>query len=471
MDISDEQFFNYVNNLANLKISDIFSAKWFDYHKSIVYINAYLHSNKDMLEIIDDPRINAVVMQFEILLRELITFYFIRFLKSDENKKCNNVLSLQENTSENEFKSTKKNYDSNNFNEITNYIAFYHEMIILNIFELILFSEYVYDKIDSYIINLFAYIYTNLVSFLKTNSSEYFSKPMKELSISELLKEENDKTHNIDKLKIYVNIINTLRNLTDRIHLLNNTVVNKIVDYDILLIIVHLMEKKPWKHNNYIFENNEWVKNEDNILATTEKQLWLILYTLILNRTCQEKYEMTNYRRNNILKLRKYMNENLYEQLPPLKTLHTFIEHLYISKSVFPENKSSYLIIDMVPEIFDEIKNYIFTNKEQVLDWLKNVTIGREVLGSISDVYLSIYEFNQQICKNNSCLTKENTILNKNSKEDSKKKNTQNESYLCNNCKEEAELQCSQCKQVYYCSKDCQMKDWFNHRKVCSSAI
>ncbi|EAA17636.1 hypothetical protein [Plasmodium yoelii yoelii] len=66
-------------------------------------------------------------------------------------------------------------------------------------------------------------------------------------------------------------------------------------------------------------------------MATVEKQVW---------------YEMTNYRRNNILKLRKYMNENLYEQLPPMKTLHTFIE---------------------------------------------------EVLGSISEVYLSVYEFDHQI--------------------------------------------------------------------------
>ncbi|WBY54492.1 MYND-type zinc finger protein [Plasmodium yoelii yoelii] len=106
---------------------------------------------------------------------------------------------------------------------------------------------------------------------------------------------------------------------------------------------------------------------------------------------------MTNYRRNNILKLRKYMNENLYEQLPPMKTLHTFIEHLYISKSVFPENKNSYLIIDVVPEIFDEIKNDILKNKKQVLSMLNNITISKEVLGSISEVYLSVYEFDHQI--------------------------------------------------------------------------
>ncbi|SBT79839.1 MYND finger protein, putative [Plasmodium malariae] len=454
MDIKDMEFFNYVNNLRGVELSGLFSTEWFELHKNIVLINVYLHSNSDIIDSIEDKRMNALVMRFETLLRELITTYFIRFLNSNEKSKSNKEsLSFEE---KEELQNEKSNL--------------YHELTILNIFEFILFSDYIYEKIDSCMINFFAYIYSNLVSFLKTNSEEYFVKPINELSISEILKEENDKTRNIDKLKIYMNVINNLRNITDRIHLLNNTVVNKIVDYDILLILVPLLEKRPWRHENYVFEKNEWVKTEDNTLAATEKQLWLILYTLILNRTCQEKYEMTNYRRNNILKLRKYMNESLHEQLPPMKTLHTFIEHLYISKSVFPENKNSYLIIDVVPEIFDEIKSDMLKNKKKIISLLNNITIEKDVLRNISDMYLSIYEVDQQI----------NTKNNRNSKEkDEQEKKTEcnegeeaifDDLYLCNICKENAELQCSQCKRIYYCSKECQMKDWFNHREVCSSA-
>ncbi|SBS94830.1 MYND finger protein [Plasmodium malariae] len=189
--------------------------KWFELHKNIVLINVYLHSNSDIIDSIEDKRMNALVMRFETLLRELITTYFIRFLNSNEKSKSNKEsLSFEE---KEELQNEKSNL--------------YHELTILNIFEFILFSDYIYEKIDSCMINFFAYIYSNLVSFLKTNSEEYFVKPINELSISEILKEENDKTCNIDKLKIYMNVINNLRNITDRIHLLNNTVVNKIVDY------------------------------------------------------------------------------------------------------------------------------------------------------------------------------------------------------------------------------------------------
>ncbi|SCP05191.1 MYND finger protein, putative [Plasmodium ovale] len=469
MDINDVEFFSYVKNLKNVKVQDLFSKEWFDYHKSIVFINAYLHSNNEIIDIVEDERMNAVVTKFESLLRELITTYFVRFITAEEKHKSskNHFLECKMEKVENKKNGeNKEKEDPCSHGRISSYISLYHEITILNIFEFILLSDYVYEKIDSHMINLFAYIYSNLVSFLKTNSGEYFVKPMNEMSISEMLKEENDKTHNIDKLKIYINVINALRNITDRIHLLNNTVVNKIVDYDILLILIPLIEKKPWKHEDYIFEKNEWVKNEDSILATTEKQLWLILYTLILNRAFQEKYEMTNYRRNNILKLRKYMNESLYEQLPPMKTLHTFIEHLYISKSIFPENKNSYLIIDVVPEIFDEIKSDMLKNKRQVLSILSSITIEKDILGSISDVYLSIYEFDQQI--KNKSTSKGKCEQDKNSKQENGKEAAVDENYICNNCKENAELQCSQCKQTYYCSKECQMKDWFNHREICS---
>ncbi|EUD66338.1 hypothetical protein C922_03254 [Plasmodium inui San Antonio 1] len=476
MDITDVDFFTHVGGLRSGGVLDIYSKGWFDCHKRLVSINLYLHGNSDIMDTIGDERMDALLGKFETLLRELITTYFVRFLHSEELTKCSKDKLLPQEVGGSELQTSsggaKNGDDTTAQSRISSYISLYHEVTLLNIFERVLCADHAYDKIDSHMINLFAYIYSNLVAFLKSNSEEYFVKPISEMSISEMLKEENDKSQSMDKLKIYISVINALRNITDRIHLLNNTVINKLVDYDILLILIPLLEKRPWAHDNYVFEGNEWVKREGSTLCTIEKQLWLILYTLILTRNCQEKYEMTNYRRNNILKLRKYMNEPLHEQIPPMKTLHTFIEHLYISKSIFPENKNSYLIIDVVPEIFDEIKDDVMKNKRRLASLLSSVNIERDLLGSISDMYLSVYEFDQQTGKG----TKRDTQGGPHSSDEKGREYRQGEaegeakeeSFLCDSCKQIAELQCSQCKRAYYCSKECQMKDWFHHREVCS---
>ncbi|CAB9515472.1 expressed unknown protein [Seminavis robusta] len=38
---------------------------------------------------------------------------------------------------------------------------------------------------------------------------------------------------------------------------------------------------------------------------------------------------------------------------------------------------------------------------------------------------------------------------------------------LCRNCDENASSKCSNCKQVWYCGRDCQKSDWKTHKKDC----
>ncbi|ETW37938.1 hypothetical protein PFTANZ_01369 [Plasmodium falciparum Tanzania (2000708)] len=411
MNISDIEFLNHVTNIKNMDILQLFSKDWMIYHEHIVYINVYLHNHKDIIDIIQDERMNIILKKFELILRDLIKIYFIRFLYFEKKEENISILNKNE----------KVQYEN-------------------------MMDEDTLNHIQTYMINIISYVYSNLVSFLGTKSEQYFVKPISEMLINEMVLEEEDNTYNIDKLKIYLNIINILRNITDRIHLLNNTVVNKIVDYDMLLILIPLIEKKPWRHQNYVFEKNEWIRTDDHTLCSVEKQL------------------------------RKYMNEHMYEQLPPIKSLHTFIEHLYISKSIFPDKKNSYLMIDVVPEIFDEIKNDVLKNKKDIMSLFNNIRIKKELLKNISDVYLCIYEFDQENKrnKNKSSQNEEHKKMIKQEKEkinETENKQNDDECYLCNNCKELAELQCSQCKKTYYCSKECQMKDWINHRDVCSNIL
>uniref|UniRef100_A0A914LQE2 MYND-type domain-containing protein n=1 Tax=Meloidogyne incognita TaxID=6306 RepID=A0A914LQE2_MELIC len=37
----------------------------------------------------------------------------------------------------------------------------------------------------------------------------------------------------------------------------------------------------------------------------------------------------------------------------------------------------------------------------------------------------------------------------------------------CENCQKEAKLKCSKCSTAYYCDRNCQIKDWPEHKKNC----
>ena len=41
----------------------------------------------------------------------------------------------------------------------------------------------------------------------------------------------------------------------------------------------------------------------------------------------------------------------------------------------------------------------------------------------------------------------------------------------CNTCDGNANLFCTQCRSVHYCDKDCQRKDWRNHKLVCKTIV
>jgi len=41
------------------------------------------------------------------------------------------------------------------------------------------------------------------------------------------------------------------------------------------------------------------------------------------------------------------------------------------------------------------------------------------------------------------------------------------EGFKCGNCQKEASKRCSKCKQEFYCTRECQVQHWKEHKKVC----
>ncbi len=69
---------------------------------------------------------------------------------------------------------------------------------------------------------------------------------------------------------------------------------------------------------------------ETGRVSKNEAQAWLALHNIILNQEVLRIYEITDQRKNTLLRLLKYLNDVLIDQIPPLANLKLFLDRLTI---------------------------------------------------------------------------------------------------------------------------------------------
>ena len=129
--------------------------------------------------------------------------------------------------------------------------------------------------------------------------------------------------------------------------------------HDFPLLLVPLIEEPPWTRrrsvekreispstststntnnkNDMIWEKldeqNEWkqVVSSDLLRVTQlEGQPWLALYSLTTSKTFRESYGLDEYRKSQLMKVRKYIHESILDQLPVLGEVARYLDELSI---------------------------------------------------------------------------------------------------------------------------------------------
>ena len=72
-----------------------------------------------------------------------------------------------------------------------------------------------------------------------------------------------------------------------------------------------------------------------NLLKMTkiEGQPWLALFHLMCSNEVRQRYQFTTHRKESILRVRKYLNDVLVDQLPVLSGVQRFMDELAIMKA------------------------------------------------------------------------------------------------------------------------------------------
>lgn len=122
------------------------------------------------------------------------------------------------------------------------------------------------------------------------------------------------------------------------------------------MAVVSLVESQFWMRRNdrvgalQKYVDSAWrtvAASDRAALCKTEAQLWLIVTNLCMDAAAQQRYHMHSYRKNQLMRLKKFMNEVLVDQLPPLRDLQRYLEELALYDPP-PPTDTPFLLIEQV---------------------------------------------------------------------------------------------------------------------------
>ena len=374
-----------------------------------------------------------------------------------------------------------------NLSSIKSYFILYHEAVIVNLLENFLYSITACQACEDYLVDVIEYCYKMISKYISYkmknpddtinygNNSSLFGNEIKEemtleQKIQKINEQAKDKNNDIKEMEekykeiefqIAMSCINILRYISDHLEQLPFPVRHHMMNVkDVPVLFVTLMELRPWrrkvqKYNEQkktketveeIYENNNWTTLMEHKYPKLEAQILITVYNLVMNQDNNKKYEITEYRQNQLLRLRKYFTEDLYDQIPQMMNLYRSLENMSLMTYSNTLTVNPF-IVEMVPILSG---NKIFKLSSEEINKIGNLVIKnnfenltREKLAKELEPVNEIY-------------------------------NLDNIEYfmedpLCAQCGKLANSRCSRCKSEWYCSKECQIKRWKEHKTVCKT--
>lgn len=244
----------------------------------------------------------------------------------------------------------------------------YHEVSTLNFLEVLLFHRSACEAADDTLVELIDYCYrkfSKMVRMLESLPDGQFLQPdEKAKSATQFLNQskEKDLTDQIEEIdfKSSMTCFSLIRFITDHIEALPLPIIHQMMENnDVPCVLVPLLEFKPWIRTNAKgeqekFEDQKWTviqPHERGKLTKIEAQVWLTIYNMFMTNDSSRKYEMTSFRKQNLLRLRKYMNEVLLDQLPMLNDMLRGLEELNMRGDPGAVSTSNAFIVQTLPEI------------------------------------------------------------------------------------------------------------------------
>eukprot|EP00835_Amoeboradix_gromovi_P006772 NODE_880_length_3474_cov_0.290074.p1 type:complete len:356 gc:universal NODE_880_length_3474_cov_0.290074:1255-188(-) len=214
-------------------------------------------------------------------------------------------------------------------------------------------------------------------------------------------------------------------------------VFSKSKELDILFVCKGYLDKTPYKKDGFIWKG-DWVKNDDGIVSPIEAQIWFILFLVLLNG---EFEHLTTTRSILLQNMNKHFQgksgSRLISQIPILEKLWQRISVIGL-EPVVP--KLSVCEIDL---LYDKIQKPSFFSSLWGCELKSWNDIEFFIDNNKSDNYIDYVAPAIDI-----------DLI-------------ERMSLRCQCCGEVSQKKCAKCMNIAYCSRDCQAKDWPDHKSRC----
>eukprot|EP00761_Pharyngomonas_kirbyi_P013222 gb/GECH01013249.1/.p1 GENE.gb/GECH01013249.1/~~gb/GECH01013249.1/.p1 ORF type:complete len:407 (+),score=131.79 gb/GECH01013249.1/:1-1221(+) len=356
--VTDVELEHFIEKLKSFDPSDIGTEKWMAQRSNIEKLN--LEAHQQVMQQKHEHVVESLISsdKIQVLVHELIA------LELWKTKVAPKVF--------------KEMVSYSNFS-IKPYMILYEEALLTNLMEVLFYHKDALIEAGDSLLDLVDYCMRKINAINNRDSSEdvLVQKSAKEMlsSTEEDQLKEQKKTIDFQSSMCAISILSfIIQNLGE----LSLTVTNRLLStHDVVIAFVHLIERPPWLRKGggkmEKFNNGQWEKIEPSDrfrLCTYEAHVWMALFAIMADKEIARKYQLNTYRMNQVLKLRNHITDVLLDQISVLEELQKALDQLAFMDPSRSEDDKSYLVIEQVPQIRD--------NLSKETDWNKVVKKAKE---------------------------------------------------------------------------------------------
>ena len=422
---------SYVESLECIKLEDVGSSKWIALHERLESLNmqALLEAQSQKEEFVKDLIISRDKLSFlvkDLILTEVWRDKLFPEILS-QNKKPKTSIGL--------------------------YIVLHHEVTVLSLLEVMTFrfqscvkSDSALEVLGDLVLDVIDYCHRALVHLIAHPEIRLETDEVAETTIETQLTRQRDS----QRFNAAVQSVTLLQHICEQLSRLTVSAASRLLrQHDLPLLLVQLLDAKPWMRTSRAgkrqkYDSRRWVASprDDLTLAKVEGRAWLTLLYVLMNREHLSLYDISEYRRGQLLRLQTHLTDTLLDQIPPLGALRQWLAHLSVSPPPPPPRSS--VIIEMVPELrqalLDRYQGRWTKLARQQLE--RNFRTDLATIQEQARRLAAVYDLDRM-----APLMPEAT--------------------RCSACGEPAAKKCSRCKAVWYCGRQCQVQHWPVHKVDC----